>query len=300
MAAGLQPGDDVIVPDFTFIATANAVKLAGGNVVLADVDPLNFCLTVDTVKAVITEDTRFVIPVEVNGRQPNKELFAYCIINNLTVITDSCEALGSASCGTHGFASCFSFSPNKLVTTGQGGMVVTNDSSLRDRLHTLKYQGMFERGSGGRDLHPMLGFNFKFNDILAAIGLAQLAAFPARLARCQERDHWYREALRTLLNVEISLPATANNEICLWTDILVNKPFNLAKALTENGIGCRGFWLPLHTQASYKFNKHFPVAESISARGIWLPSNHDITKEQVQHIAAVIKNVIWASEEKDV
>jgi perosamine synthetase len=286
MACGIEHGDDVIVPDLTFIATANAVRLAGGNVILADVDPTNLCLSADAIADVVTPRSRFVIPVEVNGRRPAyRAINDVCVAYDLTMITDSCEALGSADCGSWGRASCFSFSPNKLVTTGQGGMVVTNSAETYGALKRLKFQGMPDRGSGGNDRHPALGYNFKFNDILAAVGMVQLDALVDRLAKCRERDRWYHDALSGL----IEFPTTAPGETCLWTDALVDNQATLAAHFRAHGVGMRGFWFPLHTQPPYLFSRPFPATTSISRRGVWLPSNHDITQDQVGRVVDLIK-----------
>lgn len=291
MACGADCRDDVIVPDFTFIATANAVRLVGANVVLCDVDQETFCLTSETVDAVLTAKTRFVLAVEVNGRSPNyDDLIDYCRIKGLILITDSCEALGSSYCGKplgkFGKASCISFSPNKLVTTGQGGMVVTDDEDVYKRLLELKQQGMERRGHGGAEKYPSLGFNFKFTDIQAAVGLAQLKALDARKWRCIERDLWYRQALDGL---DIEFPPNEHNSVHLWTDIVVDNQHTLTTHLARNNIGCRQFWYPLHRQAPYAFAKHFPVSMEVSAKGIWLPSSYDITEAQVEQVADCIK-----------
>lgn len=292
IACGIGPGDDVIVPCFTYIATANAARLVGANVVLADIEPHNLCLSASTVEAARTAQTRAVICVEVNGRQPDyAQLIDCCDSMDAKLITDSCEALGSESCGYFGWASCFSFSPNKLVTTGQGGMIVTNSQYMHRRLLELKQQGMIRRGSGGADLHPALGFNFKFTDILAAIGLEQLKVLPDRLKRCRERDEWYAEGLAGI--GDIVFPQRQGTH--LWRDILIDHRMKLAQRLTADGIGFREFWLPLNRQRPYRYDKRFPVASSISARGLWLPSSYDITQEQVCKVIEVIRHEYQAA-----
>ena len=185
MALGIEPGDEVIVPDLTFIATANAARLAGAAVVLVDVDPHRLTLSPQAVEAAITPRTRAVVPVDVNGRGADYvALERICRDRGLVMVCDAAEALGSRydgkPLGSYGDAACFSFSPNKTLTTGQGGMIVTKSASMADRLYELKDQGRRVRGSGGDDLHPVMGFNFKFTDLQAAVGLAQLEAFDAR------------------------------------------------------------------------------------------------------------------------
>ena len=175
MALGIEPGDEVIVPDLTFIATANAARLAGAAVVLVDVDPQRLTLSPRAVEAAITPRTRAVVPVDVNGRGADYiALERICRECGLVMVCDAAEALGSRyggrPLGSYGDAACFSFSPNKTLTTGQGGMIVTGSAEMADRLYELKDQGRRVRGSGGDDLHPVMGFNFKFTDLQAAVG----------------------------------------------------------------------------------------------------------------------------------
>jgi perosamine synthetase len=302
MACGAEPGDDVIVPDLTFIATANAARLAGCNVIFADVDEDTFCIEAETVAAVRTPRAKFVIAVEVNGRSPDYPALLGSLIetiynDDVTLITDSCEALGSCvqlsstrslRCGKFGDASCFSFSPNKMITTGQGGMVVTDSDEICLRLRQLKYQGLDVPGGSGNIIHPTLGFNFKFTDIQAAIGIEQLKALPERIIGCQQRDQWYREALPSF-GAFPSIPQHG----CLWmADILVDDQASLAAHLRANDIGVREFWLPLHRQPphapSAMAQPHFPVADSLFKRGLWLPSSYDITQAEVGQVADCI------------
>lgn len=290
-------GSDVIVPDLTYIATANAVKLAGANVVLADIDPTTFCLSSRTVEAARTANTKFVLVVEVNGRCPNyDDLIPWCNAHDLTLITDSCEALGSNDqkgkpLGSFGKASCLSFSPNKIITTGQGGMVVTDDADTHRRLLELKQQGMAVRGTGGADKHTSLGYNFKFTDIQAAMGLSQLTAFETRRERMMQRNRWYRVALKDVHAVKFPGLSVVHppGSINLWTDIIVDRQFALTAHLKKSDVGFRDFWVPLHNQPPYRFHKNFPVATAVSATGIWLPSSYDITQEDVERVASSVK-----------
>ncbi len=283
MACGALPGDDVIVPDFTFIATANAARLAGCNVVLADVDD-NFCLTAGTILAALTPRTKFVITVEVNGNLPRYAgITKLCNEYGLTLISDSCEALGSG--GIFGKASCLSFSPNKIITTGQGGMVLTNHEEVWLRLRQLKYQGMNERGTGGDDLHPVQGFNFKFTDLQAAVGLAQLEDLHHRLDLVRERDERYRALLGKMFPIDDDLPH-------LWAYVLIDDVKGLAAHLRLNNVGVREAWRPLHTQRPYMLAKELPVAESIAARCLWLPSSPYITSDQIDRVCELIRAIL--------
>jgi len=169
MALGIGHGDEVIVPDMTFIATANAVTMTGAKVVLVDVDPATLSMNANSFEKAITSRTRAVIPVHVTGRAGSfASVMKMAEQYGIPVIEDAAEALGSKFngkfLGTWGRAGCFSFSPNKTISTGQGGMIVTDDEKLVARLRELKDQGRPMRGTGGDDLHPALGFNFKFTN----------------------------------------------------------------------------------------------------------------------------------------
>ncbi len=283
MACGASAGDDVIVPDFTFIATANAARLAGCNVVLADVDD-NFCITANTIAAVLTPRTRFVIATEVNGNLPDyASIGPLCKLHDLILITDSCEALGSG--GQFGEASCLSFSPNKIITTGQGGMVLTSNEEVLRRLRQLKYQGMDKRGTGGADIHSIVGFNFKFTDLAAAVGLAQLEDLGSRLNAVRGRDSRYRALLGGMFPIDDGLPH-------LWAHVLADDVKGLAAHLRLHNVGVRECWLPLHRQRPYLLDKQFPVAEIVAARGLWLPSSPYITGDEIDRVCRLIKDVI--------
>ena len=186
MAAGIGPGDEVLVPDLTFIATANAVRLAGADVKLVDVEPMRFGIDPDAVEAAIGPRTRAVVTVDVNGRGADyTRLEPLCRKHDLVLICDAAEALGSKFAGrmlgSFGLAGCFSFSANKTITAGQGGMIVTDSDALHEPLRELKDQGRRKGGTGGDDDHPVLGYNFKFTDLQAAVALAQFDEIEQRL-----------------------------------------------------------------------------------------------------------------------
>ena len=274
------------MPDLTFVATANAVRLAGATVVLVDVDPNRFTLSPHAVEAAITPRTRAIVPVDVNGRGADyAQLERICRERGLVMVCDAAEALGSSyngqPLGSYGDATCFSFSPNKTLTTGQGGMIVTRSAQMADRLYELKDQGRRVRGSGGDDLHPVMGFNFKFTDLQAAVGLAQLDAFDARLAHAGQRDAWYRAALVRPRWGHFPDMARAG-EVRQWTDVLLERRGEVRAALDDQRIGSRSFWFPLHRQVPYQQDgAPFAVSSSISDRGLWLPSHFNLTEGDV-------------------
>src|SRR5438132_769227 len=188
VALGIGHGDEVIVPDMTFIATANAVSMTGATPVLVDVDLSTLNISVAALEAAITSKTKAVVPVHVSGRAAEIEnILRFCRQRELMVVEDAAEAFCSRHnhrhLGTFGQTGCFSFSPNKVITTGQGGVIVTDDEAIFHRLRELKDQGRPVRGTGGADVHDRIGFNFKLTNLQAAVRLGQLEKLAAIVAR---------------------------------------------------------------------------------------------------------------------
>lgn len=296
MAKEIGQGDEVIVPDFTFIATANAVRLAGAQVKLVDIEPKRFSIDIEKVKSCIGPRTRAIVAVDVNGRGADyNSLETIAGERGLSLICDSTEGLGSKwqgrYLGTYGDAGCFSFSANKTITTGQGGMIATDNTQLHHRLLELKDQGRRRQGTGGNDLHPALGFNFKLTNLQAAVGIAQLERLPQRLVRAKQRDEWYRQALQDCPAVELPCLQNEEGEVTQWTDILAADRANLESVLKSANIGYRAFWYPLHTQKPYSADDlAFKNSLIVSEQGLWLPSGFELAKEQVEYIAGAIKS----------
>ena len=247
-----------------------------------------------------------MVPVDVNGRGADyRWLEPFCRQHGLALICDAAEAFGSAfdgrPLGSFGDAACFSFSPNKTVTTGQGGMIVTRHEDVYHRLLELKDQGRRQRGTGGDDLHPVMGFNFKFTDLQAAVGLAQLEALDARLAQAQRRDRWYKDALDGVPGLTLPGRAEENGEVRQWADVLIERREDVRRAFNERGIGARAFWFPLHRQAPYRTaDDAFPNAEIVSDRGLWLPSHFDLTEDAVGRVTEAIRAALRSKERHSV
>lgn len=295
MGLGVGRGDEVIVPDLTFAATANAVAMTGAEVRLADIEPARFGLDAEKLRAALTPRTRAIVTVDVNGRAADyAALEPLARDKGLFLVTDSAEGLASRSrgrpLGGFGNAGCFSFSANKTVSTGQGGMITTNDAALHDRLRELKDQGRRHQGTGGDDLHPVLGFNFKLTNLQSAVGLAQLEKLQLRLAFARERDRWYREALRGCTGLVLPPVDLAGGEAVQWTDALVERRDAVRKALDAARIGHRAFWFPVHAHKPYAAPaERFPVAARVSAQGLWLPSAFSLTQAEVGRACDVIR-----------
>ena len=210
----------------------------------------------------------------------------------LRLICDAAEGLGSRhagrAIGTFGLASCFSFSANKTITAGQGGIITTDSDALHDRLRELKDQGRRNGGTGGDDLHPVIGYNFKFTDLQAAVALPQLDEIEQRLAAAQRRDRFYAERLANQPGLTLP-PFEEPGEVRQWTDVLIDDRAAVSKALDEAKIGSRAFWYPLHRQEPYAADaSRFPNSTDISRRGLWLASRFDLEEADFDRICAVI------------
>jgi perosamine synthetase len=190
--------------------------------------------------------------------------------------------------GSFGLASCFSFSANKTITAGQGGIVTTDSEALHDRLRELKDQGRRHGGTGGDDLHPVIGFNFKFTDLQAAVALPQLDEIEKRLAAAQRRDKFYAERLANQPGLKLP-PFEEPGEVRQWTDVLIDDRAAVSTALDEARIGNRAFWLPLHRQEPYAADaKDFPNSTDISRRGLWLASRLDLTETEMERVSSTV------------
>jgi perosamine synthetase len=275
---GVGPGDEVIVPDVTFIATANAVTLTGAKAILADIDPHRLTLDPGCTERAITSRTKAIVPVHVSGRAADLgAIMDIAMRHGLFVVEDAAEALFSkhkSRClGTFGIAGCFSLSPNKTITTGQGGLVATDDDRLHVRLRELKDQGRPVRGTGGNDTHGSVGFNFKFTNLQAAVGVGQLKDLQRRLERMKSIQSVYAEGLRGIRGISILPFCLKDGEVPQWTDAIVDRCQDLYDHLAAKGIRGRRFWHPLHTQPPYRLpDDQFPNSAKTIPHAMWLPS----------------------------
>lgn len=297
-AAGVGHGDEVIVPDLTFIASANAVRLTGAAVVLVDVDRATLNMSSEALERAITPRTRAIMPVHVSGRAADlAAIGAIAHAHGLPIVEDAAEALtsryGGKSLGTIGLAGCLSFSPNKTITTGQGGMVLTDDDAVHGRLRELKDHGRPVRGTGGDDVHHSVGYNFKLTNLQAAVGLGQLTYLRERLDRQKRNYEIYARGLAGLDGVRLPGFDIAGGEMPLWTDAIVERRDELDRYLDARGMGCRRFWFPLHTQAPYRQpDDRFPGAMWAAPRALWLPSAFTLTDRDVERVVAAVREFL--------
>ena len=289
-ALGVGAGHDVLVPDLTMIASANTVLLAGATPVFVDVERATLCLDLEQAERCLTERTKAIMVVSFNGRAPDMERArALAQRHGLALVEDAAQALGSRwrgrHLGTFGDIGSFSFSSPKVITTGQGGALVSDDAELMARVLKVKD---FGRVKSGVDEHDALGYNFKFTDLQAVIGLAQMAKLDWRVQRKKEMFALYRAELagvREVGFVETDLDATSP----WFIDVLVPDPRALRQHLHERGIGSRPFYPPVHTQAPYHRPGRFPETERASHSGLWLPSSSFLEDGTIKRICGEIR-----------
>jgi perosamine synthetase len=298
-ALGVGPGDEVIVPDVTWIASAAPVQYVGATAVFADIDPDSWCVSAQTVEACITPRTRALIVVDLYGQMPGfDELLALCARRGIAVIEDSAEAVGAMyngrPAGSFGLASCFSFHGSKTITTGEGGMLLTDDRAFFDRVLVLRDHG---RLPGDRYFfNSEVAFKYKMSSVQAALGLAQIERVGEIIARKREIFEWYRQGLSHLPGVRLN-PHTPGVQPGYWMvspvwgeGVGVHKR-DMMTALESIGIDTRPFFHPLSTIPAYQAGAQAAAARarntvgaSISSRAINLPSALCLTRPQVQRV----------------
>jgi perosamine synthetase len=274
------------------IASANAIKLAGGTPILVDIAADNFCIDLRAAERAVTRRTRAMMVVSINGRSPDMSSAAeLCRRHGLILVEDAAQSLGSRHqsrhLGTFGDLGCFSFSTPKVITTGQGGAVVTNNPDLAARMRLIKD---FGRTRPGVDQHGVLGYNFKFTDVQAVIGLEQMKKLDWRVRRKKAIYERYSSQLDAARGIRLA-PTDLAQTSPWFIDVLSDCRDELAAFLRENGIGTRPFYPAIHTQPPYgSVEGSFPVSVMISATGLWLPSSSFLTDEDIDYICDRIRS----------
>ena len=292
VACGISIGDEVIVPDFTMVATPNAVELIGAKAIFVDIDRSNLCMDFDKMCEAVTERTKAIILVSINGRFPKDigKFVSFCKDKNIFLIEDAAQSLGSfcrdKHMGTYGDIGSFSFSAPKIITTGQGGALITNNAQLFEKIKRIRD---FGRDTGGIDHYLEKGWNFKFTDIQAVIGIEQMKKLSARVKRKKEIGKLYYEMLDNISEIEIF--DTDFSQTTPWFyDILCEEREKLIAFLKEKNIGTRPFYPALHKEPVYNyFTLSFPVTEEVSEHGLWLPSSVMLTNEEIYYVCDCIK-----------
>jgi perosamine synthetase len=297
LALGVGPGDEVIVPDLTYIASANAVTYCGARPVFCDVDPATCTMSAEDAARKITPRTRGVMPVHLYGHPADMDpLLALARARDLFVLEDAAEAHGAEyrgrRVGAIGDAATFSFYGNKIITTGEGGIVTTNDAALAGKVRLLRGQGMDPER---RYWFPIVGYNYRLTNMQAAVGLAQFERIDWLVERRREVAALYAEALRGL---PLALPAEepwAKNVYWLYSvrveggrdrDLLMRR-------LLDEGIETRPFFHPLHLMPPYRAEgQDFPVTTASAATGISLPSSASLSGEDIARVADSLRRLL--------
>ena len=314
-ALSIGPGDEVLVPTFTMAATAFAVCYCGARPVFIDAEPETFALDVNRVADYLrrqekrgTLKAKAIIPVHLYGHPMDLDpLLEIARRYSLAVVEDAAEVHGAEykgkRCGGLGDAGCFSFYANKIITTGEGGMVVTDNPRLADRARRLKDLAHDPRQ---RFLHTELGFNYRMTNLQAALGIAQLK----KIERHIQKKRWMAaEYHRRLADISgLTLPGEkpwAKNVYWMYS-LLVEPEFGLTRdqlmqALRENGVDTRSFFIPMHLQPVFRQGRHkakkngpFPIAEALAQKGLYLPSGLTLTGSQIQYVCRQVKKAAQA------
>jgi len=305
LALGIRPGDEVLLPTFTIISCAAAIVRAGAVPVVVDSEPSTWNMDVRELATKLTAKTRAIMAVHLYGLPVDMDpLLAFAEQHGLMVIEDAAEVLGqtyrSRPCGSFGQVSTLSFYPNKHVTTGEGGMILTDDEELAERargLRNLCFQ------ASRRFVHEELGFNFRMSNLQAAVGVAQAERLAESVVRKREIGARYQRLLRGVRGLELPLERTDFAENLYWVFGVVladDVPFDAAgamKQLSALGVGTRPFFWPMHEQPVFRGMGWFgeerhPVAERLARRGFYLPSGLALTDAQIDRVVAAVKQVM--------
>lgn len=300
-ALGIGPGDEVIMPTFTIISCASAIVRAGAVPVLVDVEKDTWNMNVQQIEAKITKRTKALMVVHIYGLPVNMNpILKLAEKYNLFIIEDAAEAIGQTyyniSCGNLGDISIFSFYPNKHITTGEGGMVVTDNAKVAEKCKSLRNLCFQQKQ---RFLHEELGWNFRLSNIQAAIGMAQLEQLNKSIIRKREIGIRYLNNLNDLSNVQLPQLKTDYAENIFWVFgiVVLNKVYpdaiSVMEILKTKNIGTRPFFWPMHEQpvfhkmGLFQSDSH-PIAENIARNGFYIPSGLAVSNEQIDIVSNIL------------
>ena len=303
LAAGIGPGDDVLVPSFTFVATAEAVVLAGARPIFVDIEPETYCIDPTKLEDALTEKTKAIIPVDLYGLPADlKPILDFAEEHDLTVIEDAAQAHGAEynnrKVGSVSHMTCFSFYPSKNMTTGEGGMVTTNVEEYAEKLRAIRSHG--EKGDTYYSV--MVGHNYRMPEIPAAIGLAQLKKLPKFLQKRRENAKALTKGLEQLEPSLVRLPKEPRGRRHSWYLYTIRLPWAKAEErnrviqrLRSEGIAATTYYqTPIHKMPPYKKypSKNLKETEKAAQQVLSLPTHPALNKEQLNHIAKATKEAI--------
>jgi len=294
-AVGIKPGDEVITTPFSFVASANCVLYQGATPVFADIDPLTLNIDPNQVQGRLTARTRAIVSVDVFGQPAAiEDLMTISDRHGLRLVRDACEAIGAERngrrIGSQGLATVFAFYPNKQMTTGEGGVIVTDNAAYSRVLRSMSNQGRDDDGTWMN--HVRLGYNYRLDEMSAALGLSQLGRLDSIIAQRARIASWYNERLSEFGQVRVPYVATETTRMSWFVYVVrldkrIDRDLLMAE-LQEDGIPSRPYFVPLHVQPLYRLRLgskpgDFPVTDRIARTTLALPFFTDVTEEQVDY-----------------
>ena len=304
-ALGISAGDEVIMPTFTIISCAMAITKLGGVPVLVDSDPYTWNMDVSQIESKITNKTKAIMVVHIYGLPVDMDpVLEIANRYGLKIIEDAAEMHGQTykgkPCGSFGDISTFSFYPNKHITTGEGGMVLVDDEELAERCRMIRNL-CFRKDV--RYVHDEISDNYRFTNLQAAVGLAQLERLDEFVQIKRKMGKYYTESLKDIKCIDLPVEQTEYADNIYWVFGIVlgdeipydNREFQ--KKLAENGVGSRTFFYPIHKQPVYQnmgffINESYPVAEILSERGLYIPSGMSLTKKQICKVVSTVDTIL--------
>jgi len=307
LALGIGPGDEVIVPDITWIASAAPISYVGATPVFADIDSKTWCLSADSFEGCITPKTKAVIPVDLYGNMPDMDvIWDSAKQHGIAVIEDAAEAIGSEykgkKAGCFGDAGVLSFHGSKTLTTGEGGMLVTNREDIYQRALVLRDHG--RRPRDRMFFNTEVAYKYKMSSMQAALGLAQLERIEELVGRKREIFKWYEEEIGAVDGITLNFQSPVTKNTYWMVTTIVDEKFgmrkeNLMELMAGKGIDCRPFFHPLsslpayqHLEDSKQARNRNIISYRLSPYGINLPSGFHMTDQKVRYVCNVIKEIL--------
>jgi len=298
LALDIKEGDEVIVPEISWVATASVVKYVGAKPIFADVQEDSWCIDPESIKSLINEKTKAIIPVHCYGHPSEMdEIMNIAEENNLMVMEDAAPSIGSTykekHMGTFGNISAFSFQGAKPIATGEGGMIVTNDTKLYERISKL--------GDHGRSMTKALwneeiGYKYKISNLQAALGLAQLERVDEIVSKKRMIFSWYKKMLGNIEGIALNVEKKHCKTNFAVTNMILNYDFGITRdefiqKLKEWNIDSRPFFYPMSHMPMFE-TQHNPIAERLAKNGINLPAGHNLEEEDIAYVCDVVKHIL--------
>ena len=300
---GIGPGDEVITPTFTMISTAFAVVYTSATPVLVDAEPETWNIDVTRIEEKISPRTKAIMPVHIYGHPCDMEpIMKIASKYNLWVVEDAAEAHGAeykgSKAGGIGHINCFSFFANKIITTGEGGMVVTNDEKIAEKAKSLKN---LAHSKGRRFLHTDMAFNYRMTNIQAALGLAQFERIDELVEMRRRNAHLYNSLLKDIKGLRLPVEKEWARNVYWMYSILVTDEFGMSRdelmeRLREKGVDTRTFFIPVHQQPALQnmglfVGESYPVSELLAEQGLYLPSSSGLAGDQIEYVCTMIREI---------